>query len=170
MSRVRGGRLWPVLLILFAATVACRRGGPAERGGEVVTPTVSAAAGPGQPEAVASPTVPPRPLPVVSGDIFYRERITLPPDAKVRVRVVRLGERGASRPVIAELAVAPTRRLPIPFSLTCDPQSLEPGADYGLEVAISRRGKTEFATPEPVSVLAGGLPTTGLKILVRRTR
>jgi uncharacterized lipoprotein YbaY len=84
--------------------------------------------------------------------------------------VVRLGQKGAARPVIAELSVAPTRRLPIPFSLTCDPQSLEPGASYGLEVAISRRGKTEFATPEPVPVLAGGLPTTGLKILVRRTR
>ena len=169
MSRVRGGRLWPVLLILVVATVACQRAG--DRAGGAATPTpASGEPVPVQPGVVASPTVPPRPLPVVSGDIYYRERITLPPDAKVRVRVVRLGQKGAARPVIAELAVAPTRRLPIPFSLTCDPQSLEPGASYGLEVAISRRGKTEFATPEPVSVLAGGLPTTGLKILVRRTR
>lgn len=112
----------------------------------------------------------PRPLPVVSGDIFYRERIVLPPDATVRVRVIRLGSRGAPRPVIAELAFAAPRRVPIPFKLECDPQALEPGASYGLEASISRRGTVEFATVEPAPVLAGGLPTSGLKILVRRTR
>jgi len=110
------------------------------------------------------------PLPVVSGDIFYRERIVLPPDATVQVRVVRLGSRGGSRPVVAELAFAAPRRLPIPFKLECDLQALEPGASYGLEASISRRGMVEFATVEPVPVLAGGLPTSGLKILVRRTR
>jgi putative lipoprotein len=105
---------------------------------------------------------------VVSGDIFYRERMVLPPDATVRLRVVRLGPKGAPRPVIAEQSFAAPRRVPIPFKLECDPQALVADAAHGLEVSISRRGKVEFATVEPAPVLAGGLPTTGLKILVRR--
>ena len=173
MKGLRASWLWLALAVVIAIAIAtavtCQRGGG--RAGRSASPTPEVDGPlPAQPEVAASPTQPPRPLPVVSGDIFYRERIVLPSDARVTVRVVRLGPRGPSRPVIAEASVAPTRRLPIPFSLTCDPASLEPGADYGLEVTISRRGKTEFATPEPVPVLAGGLPTTGLKVLVRRTR
>jgi len=158
--------------MLLAAATACGRAGG--RAGAGATPTVPASAigvpATAQPTAVGTPTPTPRPLPVVSGDIFYRERIVLPPDATVRVRVIRLGPRGAPRPVIAELAFAAPRRVPIPFKLECDPQALEPGAAYGLEASISRRGTVEFATVEPAPVLAGGLPTSGLKILVRRTR
>jgi putative lipoprotein len=161
-------------MLLAAATACGRPGGPGGRAGAGATPTAPASAigGPAtaQPTAVGTPTPTPRPLPVVSGDIFYRERIVLPPDATVQVRVIRLGSRGAPRPVIAELAFAAPRRVPIPFKLECDPQALEPGASYGLEASISRRGTVEFATVEPVPVLAGGLPTSGLKILVRRTR
>ena len=162
--------LWPALVLLLVAAAACQRAGG--RGGTAATPTPTAAAGlaPTQPVVVGSPTPTPRPLPVVSGDIFYRERIVRPSDATVRVRVVRLGQRGAPRPVIAELAFPAPRRVPIPFTLECDPSSLEPGAAHGLEVSISRRGKVEFATAEPVPVLAGGRPSPGLKVLVRRTR
>ena len=169
MTGNRGTWLWPALVLLVVASAACQRAGG--RGGAAATPspTAAAALAPTQP-VVGSPTPTPRPLPVVSGDIFYRERLVLPSDATVRVRVVRLGQRSASRPVIAELAFPAPRRIPIPFTLECDPSSLEPGAAYGLEVSISRRGKVEFATAEPVPVLAGGRPSPGLKVLVRRTR
>ena len=170
MTGKRRTWLWLALVVLLVAAAACQRAGG--RGGAAATPTPTAAGGlaPAQPAAVGSPTPTPRPLPVVSGDIFYRERIVLPSDATVRVRVVRLGQRSAPRPVIAELAFPAPRRVPIPFTLECDPSSLEPGAAYGLEVSISRRGKVEFATAEPVPVLAGGRPSPGLKVLVRRTR
>mgnify|MGYP001127695477 CR=1 FL=1 len=170
MTGNRRSWLWPALVLLLVAAAACQRAG--SRGGAAATPTRTVAAGlaPTQPVPVGSPTPTPRPLPVVSGDIFYRERIVLPPDATVRVRVVRLGQSGAPRPVLGELAFPAPRRAPIPFTLACDPSSLEPGAAYGLEVSISRRGKVEFATAEPVPVLAGGRPSPGLKILVRRTR
>jgi putative lipoprotein len=167
----RAGRLWPVLVMLLAAAAACQRaGGPGGRGALGQTPTTATLLPPAPPAVVGSPTPTPRPLPVVSGDIFYRERIVLPSDATVRVRVVRLGPRGAPRPVIAELAFPPPRRVPIPFSLSCDPDALEPGAEYGLEASIARRGKVALATVEPVPVLAGGRPSPGLKVLVRRTR
>lgn len=170
MTGKRRNWLWPALVLLLVASAACQRAGG--RGGAATTPTPTAARGfpPTQPVVVGSPTPTPRPLPVVSGDIFYRERIVLPSDATVRVRVVRLDQRGAPRPVIAELAFAPPRRVPIPFTVACDPGSLEPDAAYGVEVSISRRGKVEFATAEPVPVLADGRPSAGLKILVRRTR
>ena len=173
MRAIRRSCWWSAVAMLVAAAAACgRAGGPGGGAGATPTAPASAIGGPATapPTAVGTPTPTPRPLPVVSGDIFYRERIVLPPDATVRVRVIRLGPRGAPRPVIAELAFAAPRRVPIPFKLDCDPQALEPGATYGLEVSISRRGKVEFATVEPAPVLAGGLPTTGLKILVRRTR
>jgi putative lipoprotein len=164
--------LWLVLAMLLAAATACQRaGGPGGRA--VATPSAPGGglAGPAtvQPTS-ATPTPTPRPLTAVSGDIFYRERIALPPDATVQVRVVRLGRPGAGRTVVAEQSFAAPRRVPIPFELECDPQALEARAAYGLEATISRRGKVEFATVEPVPVLAGGLSTRGLKILVRRTR
>ena len=172
MRSGRASSLWLVLAIVVAAAPACRRdSGSGGRTG--ATPAAPGAAGDGAATAqlpAAAPTPTPRPLPAVSGDIFYRERIALPPDATVQVRVVSLGRPGAARTVVAEQSFAAPRRVPIPFKLECDPQALQPGAAYGLEATISRRGKVEFATVEPVPVLDGGRPTSGLKVLLRRTR
>ena len=58
--------------------------------------------------------------------------------------------------------------LSIPEYLGVDPGSVEEGGAYGLEAEIVRGKETVFTTVSRVPVLAGGLPTSGIKLLLQR--
>lgn len=109
-----------------------------------------------------------RPLPVVSGEIYVRERIAFPAGTVVGIRVVRLGAGGSVTGMVAAVELPAPRHLPIPFEVVCDPDSIEEGGTYGLEAEIVRGGSTVFTTAGPMPVLAGGLPTAGVKLLLQR--
>jgi uncharacterized lipoprotein YbaY len=85
------------------------------------------------------------------------------------VRVVGLGGGGATTGVVAAVQFQAPRHIPIPFEVVCDPAQIDEGASYGLEAEIVRGKAAVFTTASPVPVLAGGLPTTGVKLLLRRT-
>ncbi len=105
-------------------------------------------------------------LKTISGEVFYRERLMLPSDAELTVTLVRLGGSGGT--VIAKSTVRPRQQVPIPFELEYGTADINRGASYGLEVEITRRDEVVFVLPEPVPVITGGAPETGLKLLLRR--
>jgi uncharacterized lipoprotein YbaY len=166
--KVRTG--WLIGLAVLLVTASCHRDdrqapAPGAIGPHEVEPAATAE-GPTETAPTAGVSSEPRrPLPVVRGDLFLSEHISLPAGARVRVRVIRLG---ASDEVVATLELAAPRRMPIPFELVCDPATIDESAAYGVEAEVVRAGAVVFATPGPVPVLAGGAPTLGIKLLLRR--
>jgi uncharacterized lipoprotein YbaY len=89
--------------------------------------------------------------------LTYLERIALPPDARVEVRLGR-GER-----LLARARFAPRQAVPIPFELAYLPEG--DAAGLALEATISAGERAVFATPEPVGVPPG---EGALEIVLRR--
>jgi putative lipoprotein len=59
---------------------------------------------------------------MVTGTVAYRERMALPTDAVVEVRLSHVSRQDVAAPVVAETTVRPAgRQVPIPFELRYDP-------------------------------------------------
>jgi putative lipoprotein len=96
----------------------------------------------------------------VTGSVAYRERIALPPDAVLEVRLSDVSRQDVAAPVIAETTVMPAgRRIPIPFELRYDPVKIEPKRTYALRATISSAGRMMFTTTNSYPVITRGNPT-----------
>ncbi len=94
---------------------------------------------------------------VISGSVAYRERVALPPDAVVLVKLVDAASPEDAAGVIAETTVrAEGRQVPLPFELRYDTTRVSAERSYGVRAAILAAGRTVFASEgvHPVS-LAG---------------
>lgn len=103
--------------------------------------TGPAACGTGTTEEIT--TVPPAPSTSLTliGTVLYRERIALPPDARLSVRISDVGRMDAPAPVIAETEMATEgRQMPLAFSLTYDPVRIDPRGRYAVSARIMDGG------------------------------
>jgi putative lipoprotein len=96
----------------------------------------------------------------VSGVVTYLERMALPPDARVEVRIAR-GER-----LLARTLISPKAAVPIPFTLSVLPEPAPDASGYALEARIFAADGPLFATPAPLPCAANA---TGMELLVRRS-
>lgn len=96
----------------------------------------------------------------VTGSVAYRERMALPADAVVEVRLSDVSRQDVAAPVIAETTVMPAgRQIPIPFELRYDPVKIEPKRTYALRATISSAGRMMFTTTNSYPVITRGNPT-----------
>jgi putative lipoprotein len=116
-------------------------------------------------------TPPPQPSPttkgILSGTVTYRERMALPPNAEVRVRVWDALEPPTSA-TVGETKFIAQGQVPLPFELFYSPQLIQSSHTYGARATISVEGVVWFQTETPVPVFTGGAPTVGVEILVKR--
>ncbi|MBX3529966.1 MAG: META domain-containing protein [Rhizobiaceae bacterium] len=91
----------------------------------------------------------------VTGSALYRERIALPPDAVLTVRLGVLAGNALGSQLIAEQIVAPAGQVPIPFSLSFDTQDAPQDARLGLDATITAAGATLFRTAQAIPLPAG---------------
>ena len=104
----------------------------------------------------------------VSGTVAYRERMTLPPDAEVRVQLSDVSRPDAAATVIAETRVAPEgRQVPLPFELRHDPAKIDPGHSYAVRATIRAGGRLLFTTQVAHHVITRGNPDRVALMLVR---
>lgn len=94
----------------------------------------------------------------ISGVVTYLERIALPPDARVEVRLLR-GEQ-----LLARTLLSPEGPVPIPFVVSFLPDPVAGGRE-ALEARIVATGGPLFETAEPLPVAAGA---SGVELIVRR--
>lgn len=101
----------------------------------------------------------------LTGEVFYRERMALPPGASLHIALVRLPD---GSPVVgAEAYIAPSGQVPLTFNLTIRTNPA-PKSDYGLRAEIRANGQVLFSSPSPVQVdLANPTP---MSILVTRQK
>lgn len=103
---------------------------------------------------------------VISGTITYAQRIALPRDAVVDVRVYDLARSGTPAGLIAERSFPAGGQVPIRFEVSYDSARLRAGAPYGVQARILVDGALWFINPDPVP-LGGRGSLAGVEVRVR---
>ncbi|RVD55856.1 hypothetical protein EN828_22580 [Mesorhizobium sp. M2D.F.Ca.ET.185.01.1.1] len=73
----------------------------------------------------------------IAGEVTYRERIALPPDAVLVVELADVSLADAPAIVIAKRRIAPTGQMPIKFEIGFDPKAIHKGRTYALQARIT---------------------------------
>ncbi len=114
-----------------------------------------------------APTATPSNKGVLSGTVTYRERMALPPNAQVAVRVwdAMLPPDVAT---VGEAKFQASTQVPLPFEIIFDPSLIQDSHTYGARASISVDGVVWFQSEQPVPVLTQGAPTVGVELLLKR--
>lgn len=103
------------------------------------------------------------------GTVFYRERMALPPNATVVVRLLDISRADAPAEKIAETVVETNgRQVPIPFELSYDPSRIDPRMSYALEAVIEIDGQRMFRNDTVHPVLTRDQPVDDVEVMVVR--
>lgn len=89
---------------------------------------------------------------VVKGEVTYRERIALPPNALVTVQLADVSLADAPAAIIAERKITPTGQVPIPFELKFDSSAIQSRNSYALQARITVDDTLMFISDERHSV------------------
>ena len=135
-------RILPSLLCLLALT-ACANAPPSAETGPAAGPATAA----------------------VTGTGGWRERIMLPPQTKVIVRLRDVSLADAPAKLISE-AVIPAQVPPVAFSLGYDPSKISPSARIAVSARVEVDGQLRFINDSHIAVINGG-PTQGVEVLVK---
>jgi putative lipoprotein len=87
-----------------------------------------------------------------TGEVTYRERIALPPDADLTVTLVSLDANGKPYAIGATALIEPTGQVPLQFVLDVRSDAILDDTDYGLIAEIRSGGVPMFRNPVPVRV------------------
>lgn len=73
----------------------------------------------------------------ISGEVLYRERIALPPNAVLTVQLADVSLADAPAAIIGKQVVDPAGQVPIKFAIAFDPGVIRPNTRYALEARIT---------------------------------
>lgn len=105
---------------------------------------------------------------LITGTVFYRERIAVPPEAEVRVSLESLSCVDSTKDRVAETVFRARGGPPYAFALGYDPSKILSGCRYGLHAGIRAGGKVLFVG-EPLALDGlDGSQIAGVELLVRR--
>lgn len=105
----------------------------------------------------------------LTGEVTYRERIALPPNATLSVKLLDVSLQDTSATVHADAQIASKGQVPLTFTLNFDDSVFKPGHTYALSAEISAGGTVWFrnTTQETVDPANLGAP---MKVLVNLVR
>ena len=104
----------------------------------------------------------------VTGTVTYRQKIALPSDAVVTIRIEDVSRADAPAEVVGEQVIE-TRgaQVPIPFDVSYDASKIEDNHTYSLRVRIEDgSGKLLFINDSSVPVITAGNPTQDVEVIV----
>ncbi|WJV21917.1 MULTISPECIES: YbaY family lipoprotein [Pseudomonas] len=106
----------------------------------------------------------------LDGEVFYLQRIALPPAATLSVSLQDVSLADAPAVVLAEQKGPVKGQVPLPFHLSYDPAQVKPGHRYSVRARIELAGKLLFVTTEHNGVKLDGSDPQPLKIRVDAAR
>ncbi|AZD33945.1 Lipoprotein-related protein [Pseudomonas chlororaphis subsp. aurantiaca] len=106
----------------------------------------------------------------LDGEVFYLQRIALPPAATLSVSLQDVSLADAPAVVLAEQKGSVKGQVPLPFHLSYDPAQVKPGHRYSVSARIELAGKLLFVTTEHNGVKLDGSDPQPLKIRVDAVR
>ncbi|WP_201195392.1 YbaY family lipoprotein [Pseudomonas fluorescens] len=98
----------------------------------------------------------PAPKASLEGEVFYLQRIALPPTAVLSVSLQDISLADAPATVIDEQRGPVQGQVPLPFHLSYDPAKVEPNHRYSINARIEVDGKLLFITTENHAVRLDG--------------
>lgn len=112
----------------------------------------------------------PAPKASLEGEVFYLQRIALPPTAILSVSLQDISLADAPATVIDEQRGPVQGQVPLPFHLSYDPLKIEPNHRYSINARIEVDGKLLFITTENHAVRLDGSDPQPLKVRVDAAR
>ena len=95
----------------------------------------------------------------VRGTVSYRERMALPEDATVEIRLIDASRQDIASDVIAETTIQTAgKQVPITLVLPYDASRIHPAHTYAIRATISSGGEMLFTTETVQEVITGGHP------------
>ncbi|WP_172331954.1 YbaY family lipoprotein [Mangrovicoccus sp. HB161399] len=98
----------------------------------------------------------------LTGTVTYRERIALPPEARVEVELLDVSRADAPSVTIAETAFVPETQVPLAFALDYDGSVIDARHSYALRARILQGDEVLFRTVQHFGVLTRGQASTEL--------
>src|SRR6266850_2034268 len=93
----------------------------------------------------------------VTGTVSYRQRIALTRVVVVEVKLLDISRADDVSMIIAQQTIKPAgRQLPIAFDLTYDPQRINSGGTYSIQVRILEHNNLRFISTNAYPVITGG--------------
>lgn len=106
--------------------------------------------------------------PSVSGTVVYRERMALPPDAAIEVKLQDVSGANGTPSTIAQTVFASGgKQVPISFQLSYNPSDINPAHKYQVQANIRVNGKLWFTGVIPYLVITQGAPSQVALLLER---
>ena len=102
----------------------------------------------------------------LDGEVFYLQRIALPPAATLSVSLQDVSLADAPAVTLAEQKGPVKGQVPLPFHLTYDPAQVKPGHSYSVSARIELDGKLLFITTERHTVQLNGQDPQPLRVRV----
>jgi putative lipoprotein len=104
------------------------------------------------------------------GVVVYRERMALPINASIDVRLLDVSLQDVPSKVLAQQTIeAAGQSVPIPFELSYDPGQVREGLSYAVRAEIrSSSGSLLWTTDTVHPVLTRGAPTNDVEIRLVR--
>ncbi|MGE7958329.1 YbaY family lipoprotein [Pseudomonas sp. NPDC089530] len=106
----------------------------------------------------------------LDGEVFYLQRIALPPAATLSVNLQDVSLADAPAVLLAEQKGPVKGQVPLPFHLSYDPAQVKPGHRYAVSARIEVAGKLLFVTTEHNGVNLDGSDPQPLKVRVDAVR
>ncbi len=88
----------------------------------------------------------------IAGEVSYRERIALPPNAVLTVQLADVSLADAPASVVAEQTIDPAGQVPIKFTLKFDSAVIRPKVNYAVQARITVDNNLWFINDERHSV------------------
>jgi putative lipoprotein len=108
----------------------------------------------------------PAPKASLDGEVFYLQRIALPPAATLSVSLQDVSLADAPAVVLAEQKGPVKGQVPLPFHLSYDPAQVKPGHSYAVSARIELEGKLLFTTTDRHTVRLDGQDAQPLRVRV----
>ncbi|MGA7461949.1 MAG: YbaY family lipoprotein [Candidatus Korobacteraceae bacterium] len=106
--------------------------------------------------------------PSVSGTVVYRERMALPPDAAIEVKLQDIsGPKGTANTIAETVFGSGGKQVPIPFQISYNPADINPAHKYQVQANIRVNGKLMFTGVIPYLVITNGEPSQVALLLER---
>ncbi|MEB0039593.1 MULTISPECIES: YbaY family lipoprotein [unclassified Pseudomonas] len=100
----------------------------------------------------------------LNGEVFYLQRVALPPAATMTVSLQDISRADAPVVILARQTAPVNGQVPLPFSLTYDPKHVIPGHRYSVSAHIDLDGKLLFISTGQHGVQLNGQDPQPLRI------
>ncbi len=107
---------------------------------------------------------------VLHGEVLYRERIALPPNAIVSVQLADVSLADAPAAILGEQKIDPAGQVPVKFEIRFDPSVVQPNMSYALQARIATGDTLWFVNDERYTIdpKNPGAPVEMKVVMVRK--